>query len=189
MVSICLAISEPHFLIRAPFFVTGLASENANPYPRQLKQALSLIDYLVNAEKVSLSSITLIGDSAGAHLALSLLLHLSHPSPQIPPLKVEGKFAGDVLISPWVRMEMSTELMQANSEKDILSAASLAYWAKNYLGGATLEPWNAPFVTPDEWLSELPVDKILVTYGEDELFRDDIATFSERLKVSSGFRS
>ena len=81
-------------------------------------------------------------------------------------------------------MDVTAESMLANQNRDILSTAALAYWAKNYLGGANMDPWNAPFTAPDEYWSGLPVDDVLVTYGEDELLRDDIIAFGEKLKVS-----
>ncbi|KAH8599505.1 Alpha/Beta hydrolase protein [Bisporella sp. PMI_857] len=51
-----------------------LACEDANHYPRQLQQAVALLDNLLHIQKISPSRITLIGDSAGAHLLISLLL-------------------------------------------------------------------------------------------------------------------
>jgi acetyl esterase/lipase len=165
--------------------LADLACESANRYPRQLQQAVALLDHLLHVEKVLPSSITLLGDSAGAHLLLSLVLHLSHPNPLVAPLKFEGRLSGAVLVSPWVTMDTSAASMQLNKDKDLLSATSLEYWARNFLGGADFDSWNTPTMAPEEWWVDLLVDDILVLYGDDELLRDDTSTFCERLRVSA----
>ncbi|KAG5918833.1 hypothetical protein E4U42_006721, partial [Claviceps africana] len=60
----------------------GLTSRDANQYPRQLRQATSLVRHLVHAQDVAPSRILLLGDSAGAHLLLGLALHLRNPNPR-----------------------------------------------------------------------------------------------------------
>lgn len=162
-----------------------LACESANRYPRQLQQAVALLDHLLHVEELQPSSITLLGDSAGAHLVLSLLLHLSHPNPLVAPLKFQGRLSGAVLVSPWVTMDTSAPSMQLNKDKDVLSASSLAYWARNFLGDADLDSWNTPTMAPEEWWGDLLVDDILALYGDDEILHDDTAVFCERLRVSA----
>jgi acetyl esterase/lipase len=166
---------------------TGLACEDANRYPSQLKQALSLLEHLLQVEKLSPSAITLMGDSAGGHLLLSLLLHLRHPNPLVSPFGIKERLGGAVLVSPWVSMTSSADSMQSNKRKDILSVGALAYWARNFLGEKPFDFWNAPLTAPEEWWSDLLVHEILVVYGEDELLRDDIDILCERLKVNRKF--
>lgn len=165
--------------------LADLACESANRYPRQLQQAIALLDHLLHVEKVLPSSITLIGDSAGAHLALSLVLHLSHPNPLVAPLKLAGRLSGAVLVSPWVTTDTSAASMQLNKDKDVLTASSLEYWARNFLGDANYDSWNTPTMAPEEWWGDLLVDDILVLYGDDELLRDDTLVFCDRLRVSA----
>jgi acetyl esterase/lipase len=148
-----------------------------------LQQAVSLIEHLLHSEKLPASAITLIGDSAGAHLVLSLILHLSHRNPLVSPLEIEGRFASVVLISPWVAMNSSAESIQVNRRKDILSAAALTYWAQNFLGGAVPDPWNTPLMAPEDWWAEILADEVIAMYGDDELLRDDAAILCEKLKV------
>jgi acetyl esterase/lipase len=147
-----------------------------------LQQAVSLVNYLVVSERISPASITLLGDSAGAHLLLSLLLHLNHPKPGIAELKIGTAFASAVLVSPWVKLEPTASTTKARKEDDILTAPSLAYWAKNFLGGAALDPWNSPLMAPADWWDNLPAKKILVTYGEKELLREDAEALCEILQ-------
>jgi acetyl esterase/lipase len=161
----------------------GLACEDANRYPSQLQQAVSLLQHLLRVEKLSPSAITLMGDSAGGHLLLGLLLHLRHPNPLVSPLEIKDQLGGAIFISPWASLKSSAESMQANQHRDILSTAALDYWAQNFLGDSPSDAWNAPLTASAEWWSDLPVHKILVVYGEDELLRDDISILCERIKV------
>jgi acetyl esterase/lipase len=125
----------------------------------------------------------LIGDSAGAHLVLSLLLHLRHPHPLVSHVEIQGHFSGAVLVSPWVTMDTSADSMKSNKGKDILSLTALEYWAQNFLGGASLDCWNSPLIAPEDWWSDLLVDDVLVTYGDRELLRDDISALCTKLEV------
>lgn len=143
-----------------------------------------MIEHLLYSEKLPPSAITLIGDSAGAHLLLSLVLHLSHPNPAVSPLKTEGSFAGVVLISPWVDMNSSTESITSNRRKDLLGAVALAYWAHNFFGDSPPDLWNTALMAPDEWWATVPAKEIVVTYGDDELLRDDAAMLCDKIKVS-----
>lgn len=164
--------------------IAGLVDENNNQYPRQLRQAVHLIEHLLQEKKLPPSAITLIGDSAGAHLTLGLFLHVRHPNPLVPPLDLkEDSFSGAVLVSPWVVLISSAKSLQENRYKDVLDAGALTNWAKNFLIGVDADPWNAPMSAPADWWSDLPVGDILVVYGEDEMLRDDIADFCEILKV------
>ncbi|OAA57631.1 Alpha/beta hydrolase fold-3 [Niveomyces insectorum RCEF 264] len=162
----------------------ALASETANHYPRQLQQAVSLLEYVLNSEKLPPSAVTLVGDSAGGHLAISLLLHLAHPKPQVPPLPMAGRLAGAALISPWViNADPSKGYTDANKNKDILYADALDYWARNFLGAAAPDSWTCPLITPGDWWADIPVDDILVTYGEDELLRENATEFVRVLQA------
>lgn len=82
-------------------------------------------------------------------------------------------------------MDTSAASMRLNKDKDVLSASSLEYWARNFLGGANYDSWNTPAMAPEEWWGDLLVDDILVLYGDDELLRDDTLVFCERLRVSA----
>jgi acetyl esterase/lipase len=174
----------------------ALASERRNRYPAQLRQAAHLLRHLLHVEKVPPASLTLVGDSAGGHLLLGLLLHVNHPNPAVPAVAVEGgRFAGAALVSPWVELgggggsspsSFSSEKVVPGGGKqqqlDIVTPDALAYWARNLLAGAEADPWNSPLSAPREWWADLPVDEVLVTYGGAELFRDDVARLGEVLR-------
>ena len=147
------------------------------------------MDHLLHTENIPPSAITLIGDSAGAHLLLGLVLHISHSNPLVTPLHVDGHFSNAVLISPWVDMHTSVPSMQANKDKDSLTVEALVYWARTFMGITAVDYWNAPLTVPTQWWSDLPVDEILVLYGDNELLKDDTSTFCERLKVHKSHSS
>lgn len=162
----------------------ALASESGNHYPRQLQQAVTLLEYLIYSEATPPSAITLLGDSAGGHLALSLLLHLAHPNPLVSPLPMEGRLSGAALISPWViNMDPGYESLKANEDKDLLSAAALNYWTKNFMGSSTPDYWNSVLTVPAEWWADLPVEDILVTYGNNEVLRDGALDLSKAMQA------
>ncbi|KAM0510718.1 hypothetical protein D7B24_003302 [Verticillium nonalfalfae] len=161
----------------------ALASETGNHYPRQLQQAVALIDYLLDSQSVQPSTITLIGDSAGGHLVLNLLLHLAHPNPLVSPRPIQGRLAGAALISPWVVNGSAGRSMTDNTDKDILSPAALEYWTKNYMGDSAPDYWNSLLTTPAEWWADLPVEDILVVYGDDEVLRDGTAALCEVMQA------
>jgi acetyl esterase/lipase len=161
----------------------SLESENANHYPLQLQEAVSLLRHLINDLKIPSSSITLIGDSAGGHLLLSLLVHFTHPNPFIPALKLETNFSSAIFIFPWVTVSTSAPSMQLNREKDILTLSGLEYWGRNFLAGKEMNRWNTPLIAEGKWWGEIPCEEMLVLYGEDELLRGDIEEFCEKLKA------
>ncbi|KAI5118201.1 hypothetical protein M0805_005555 [Coniferiporia weirii] len=85
-----------------------LAAPNANPFPAQLLDALAGYLYLVHTVGFSPAQIVLVGDSAGANLALALTRYLvSHSASKVEA----GAGAGAglppppgalILLSPWV---------------------------------------------------------------------------------------
>ncbi|OKL64017.1 hypothetical protein UA08_01100 [Talaromyces atroroseus] len=169
----------------------SLASDHANPYPTQLRQAISLLDHVLNTENFPPSSITLIGNSAGSNLLLGLLLHLSHPNPDLPPLHLQNneQLAAAAVISPWCTMEVSAAAMKANADKDVLAPSAIAYWGRNFLGGRAPDPWNTPLIAPAAWWGDVKVDEMLLLYGEDEILRDDTAILCETIKATNPTRT
>jgi hypothetical protein len=50
-------------------------------------------------------------------------------------------------------------------------------------------PWMALYETPESWWCDLPVGRIVITVGEDEVLRDDILVFACRIMVSTERKS
>lgn len=145
------------------------------------------MEHLLHSEGIPPPAITLIGDSAGAHLALSLLLHLRYPNPRVSPVSMEGALSGAVLVSPWVMdMSSASDSMTANRRKDVLKTSALKYWARNFMGNATPDYWTSLLTVPAKWWADLLVDDILVIYGHDEVLRDDISELCEKITAGHG---
>lgn len=161
----------------------GLSLENANKYPCQLRQAASLLDHLLSQRHISPSSIVLLGDSAGAHVLIGLLLHLKHPNPQVPPVEVEGVFAGAAFVSPWLKVHAPAKSIKSSGMDDVVEPQALAFWASLYLGGAPSDPWNDPLTAPRDWWTHLPVNDVFIAYGKDELLRGGCAEFAEIMQA------
>ena len=162
----------------------ALASETGNHYPRQLQQAVALMEYLLHSQSVQPSAITLIGDSAGGHLALSLLLHLAHPNPLVSPLPIQGHLSGAALLSPWVvHTSPESKSMKENEDKDLLSAAALDYWTRNFMGDSAPDHWNSILTAPTEWWADLPAEDILITYGDNEVLRDSASELCDVIQA------
>ncbi|KFY47367.1 hypothetical protein V495_01978 [Pseudogymnoascus sp. VKM F-4514 (FW-929)] len=146
-VSLAFGLSDPSRRDASAVILSyDLACESANRYPRQLQQAVALLDHLLHVEKSRLAS---------------------EPS---KPTSRTAQIRGQII---WRRPRLA----------DLLSATSLEYWARNFLGGADFDSWNTPTMAPEEWWVDLLVDDIVVLYGDDELLRDDTSTFCERLRA------
>ena len=72
------------------FFFVGYTLTPCASYPTQLIQAAEALRYIIHGTKRPASSVMLGGDSAGGNLVLGLLLHLSHPHPDIEPISLKA---------------------------------------------------------------------------------------------------
>ena len=169
-------------------------------YPEQLKQAISLLRYLVDAgkklEDVSHSlprsneetheiQIVMAGDSAGANLALGALSHLLYAHPAIDPMQISSPLRGVLLISPWVCFATSSPSYSQNSNKDVINATILEKWSAYYLGQAKPDHYNQPLSAPATWWEEVndKVREMVILAGTDETPFSDTKKFAEVLKT------
>ncbi|KAM7195737.1 putative xylulose kinase [Rhypophila sp. PSN 637] len=132
------------------------------------------------------------GDSAGALLILSLLLHLGSGDEdngggrheQADPIPTSTpKPALAVLISPWVTL-VSTR--HKNTPSDYLEVQHLHRYGLQYAGGRTSEDnfLASPGSCKDKsrWKRSRPLAGIFVTYGEEEVLADDIEDWIQTLR-------
>ena len=116
--------------------------------------------------------IVLAGDSAGANLALALLLELRDRSEVLP--------AGAVLFSPWVDLGCTAASFETNADVDVLSRESLVRDASEYAGGG--DP-SRPSLSPlRAELGGLP--PLYLQAGGAELLRDDVEAFAARARAA-----
>ncbi|MBN1221994.1 MAG: alpha/beta hydrolase [Candidatus Aminicenantes bacterium] len=139
-------------------------------FPAALEDSTAAYEWLLS-QGMGPDGISVVGDSAGGGLALSLLLALKDKSIPLP--------ACVVCLSPWVDLSCSSPSLESNAAKDpILIPASCRDRAKSYAGEAYLcDPYVSP-VFGD--LTGFP--PLLILVGSDEVLLDD----ARRLAAKAG---
>lgn len=165
--------------------IAGLAPKAV--YPQQLIQAVTALQYLLSAG-YSPENIFVGGDSAGAHIAISLLSHLSHPhpDPSVPRISLHSnKLAGCFLISPWVTFSGTSNSMKENANKDFVIHESLKRYSDMFMNGTKEDEYNTPLSASVEWWKGFRevVGEVGVLVGEYEIFMDDVVSWVDKVKV------
>ncbi|KAL8789183.1 MAG: hypothetical protein Q9213_001290 [Squamulea squamosa] len=138
-------------------------------YPVQLEQTVAGFDHICNIVKDP-SRICLAGDSAGATLQLSLLLHMSKLS---DAGKRRPGFA--TLISPWATLVTPKN---RDTPSDYLNADSLHLYGRQFAG--TQANLKDPLVSPgvcrdrDWWVRASPSGGYCFMYGSEEVFGPEV---------------
>lgn len=118
--------------------------------------------------KLGYERIAVVGDSAGAGLALSSIAG---------GMAKSGRIVGVVAMSPWIDMSLSGESMVTRADADpLLSRETLAEAAALYLGNADARDPRLPNLGGD--LSAMPPVRIHV--GDAEVLLDDSLRFAKR---------
>ncbi|KAJ5833435.1 hypothetical protein N7474_001746 [Penicillium riverlandense] len=154
-------------------------------WPRQLEQAVSLLRYAIETLGKRPSDIVLQGDSSGAHLALAVLSHLAHPKLEgsVAALSLSENLGGAMLLSPWIDFRTHFESYKENAARDVVSAKSLGLWAQAVMGDFTSDEYSHPTLAPTGWWKDLPVARIFLGVGGDEVLLDSIVSFAKKLKA------
>ena len=154
-------------------------------YPTQLTETIAGYKYILSrisgSPKKAASRICFGGDSAGATLLLSLLLHIADQgSLKLPPP------AYATLISPWPTL--TTHLHKPTSS-DFISPSSLHLYASQYASTAsnpssqTLSPGIC--TSYSLWARASPLEGMIVAYGADEVLAPDIVALIRVLRESA----
>ncbi|KAL9009111.1 MAG: hypothetical protein Q9173_005832 [Seirophora scorigena] len=148
-------------------------------YPTQLDQTVAGYDHVCHIIK-NPSRICLAGDSAGATLQLSLLLHLSkssHPGKRLPGFAT--------LISPWATLVTPKN---RNTPSDYLNADSLHLYGRQYAGTARnlKEALVSPGMCKDRewWMRACPSEGFCFMYGSEEVFGPEVRDLIALLRRS-----
>ncbi|KAJ5780062.1 catalytic protein [Penicillium paradoxum] len=154
-----------------------------SPYPRQMNQAIVSLKHLL-ASGYAPGNIIFGGDSAGGHLALSLLSHLHHPRPGGADLstliKPTEKIKGCFLVSPLASFDVEAGSYQKTLSVDVLGKEVVAKWGDLLVRGSSWYEerskgygWGMALDVPEEWWNDLDsVSNILITAGDEEVFWD-----------------
>jgi acetyl esterase/lipase len=152
-------------------------------YPTQLHQAIAGYKYLLSTAHDP-ARIVFSGDSAGATIILSLLLHIGNKTPRKPRTTkaqqikagIEGVVPGMVmLISPWTTL---VSPKHRNTASDYLNADNLHQYARQYVTNRLAI--DDPLVSPGNcidvtwWRNASPSKGFFFSYGSEEVFAPEI---------------
>ncbi|KAJ5107700.1 hypothetical protein N7456_004375, partial [Penicillium angulare] len=153
-------------------------------WPRQLEQAVSLLRYATETLGKRSSNIIIQGDSAGGHLALALLSHLAQPHPQssVPRLSLGEDIRGVLLLSPWIDFGTDWKSFHTNASKDSLSVRGLCLNAEQIFSNEKKDSYSHPLNAPAGWWKSLPVKRIFVGVGGDEILLDSIVALVQNIE-------
>lgn len=159
-------------------------------YPGQLAQAARALDFLLNEQLLRPSELILGGDSAGGNLVLALLAHLKQPQPAVSPVKgfgVKDRFKGVFLISPWVTLPLSSNSFAENPSRDYTSKQTMATFVNFW--SPLEEVWADPLQAGTEFWNTIPVERMFISVGGFECFRDDVVKMAKICDAAIGDRS
>ncbi|KAF9250220.1 transcriptional regulator family: Fungal Specific TF [Penicillium roqueforti] len=88
-----------------------------------------------------------------------------------------------MLLSPWVDFRTDHPSSSENADKDVITAETLNSWARISLGQTAEDEYNCPAKAPAGWWTDLPVSKIFVGAGGDEVLLDPIRQMAEKMKA------
>ena len=154
----------------APVLLPRYRQPPEHPCPAALADMLALWRALPDSH-----SRTLLGDSAGAGLALSLVMALRDAGERLPERVV--------LMSPWTDLSLSGASIDAQSQTDAFFARpGLELMAGRYAGSLDRRD---PRVSP-LWgeLGGLP--PLLIQAGAEEALLDDSTRLAERVRAAGG---
>ncbi|KAF2711736.1 alpha/beta-hydrolase [Pleomassaria siparia CBS 279.74] len=133
----------------ALFVQYRLASNDAGRFPAVLQDALSSYVFLLLSQGYAAANIVVSGDSAGGHVALSLLRYLSTENANLPPPRAV------LLWSPAIDLEAA---------KDPSTVNHSSYYATDYLVG-NFSSWGATKFTEGLDLSDTTLRAYVVQLG------------------------
>ncbi len=148
-------------------------------YPTQLEETISGYDYLYSVTEDA-SRICVAGDSAGATLILSLLLHIAKS-----PDHEKRRPGYATLISPWVTVVTP---QNRNTASDYLNAESLELYGRQY--AVSEQNLQNPLVSPgickdlDWWAIASPSSGFCILFGSEEVFGPEIRVWVAVLRKS-----
>jgi acetyl esterase/lipase len=155
-------------------------------YPVQFREGVEALEYVLNDLGRLPSDVILAGDSAGGNMCLAVLSHLSHPSPDVPEVKIDSKLKAVVLVAPWVSFKTDWPSSQRNQHKDIVVPAVGRMWSSDYLAGRPTSPYAEALEAPESWWEGAQAEQLLCVAGSDEILIDPITKWVEKYKVCQG---
>ncbi|KGN32116.1 alpha/beta hydrolase [Knoellia sinensis KCTC 19936] len=161
-----------------PVFAVDYRRAPENPYPAAFDDALAVSRWMGRAG-VAMDRVVLAGDSAGAHLALSLAIHLAARGEETPAALALHSPVLDPLGSP-ADSRMPSARPPLLAQDPLMPPEFARRAAISFLDGiAADDPRIAVLNAPDDVIAALP--PVLTMVGETELFRTDAERLRDRL--------
>ncbi|KAH8108407.1 alpha/beta-hydrolase [Phellopilus nigrolimitatus] len=169
-----------------------LVGPGAHPFPAQLLDALAGYSYLVSTVGFSPENIIIVGDSAGANLALALTRYLVSYAGALPLLPAPP--GALVLLSPWGDLTGSHDTPGStafrHAPSDFISAPGSNSSASVYAGphGRALlaNAYVSPASKDVEHVSFKGFPRTFISLGDAEILADQIETLRARLAADVG---
>ncbi|KID70553.1 lipase/thioesterase family protein, partial [Metarhizium hybridum] len=122
------------------------------------------------------------------NLVAAVLAHLAHRHPEIDALPLPGPLAAAVMMAPWTALDGGTTnaRLAGYNGADILDRRALEYWAGKYMGDRAPDYYTDASSAPAEWFRGLPVGRILVLAGGNEILLPSIDAFVKTLEAGYG---
>lgn len=149
-------------------------------WPTQLNETRAGFKFLIDSfGEGSGAKICISGDSAGATLMLSMLLHAG-ASEQEGQLASSERPGLAVLLSPWTHLVSELNI---NTPSDYLDKESLQLYAKQYAGeAAKTDDVVSPGLSISNWKKMSPESGYRIIYGAEEVFGSGIDEMVEHMK-------
>ena len=141
-------------------------------WPKQFEETRAAFHFVKESlGRGSAAKICVSGDSAGATLVLSMLLHPAALN-QEPGFDQDDRPALAVLLSPWTHMVSE---LNRNTRSDYLNNDSLHLYARQYAGKLTTnDPVVSPGLSAGRWKKASPLDGYRIIHGSEEVFSPGI---------------
>ena len=143
-----------------------------HPYPAGLTDVTAAYRWLLDAG-TDPDTIVVAGDSAGAGLALTMLLHLKALRLPLP--------AGAAFMCPWLDLTCAAMDEEPDAEEPVMTRETLLRFAEQYTNGHAADELLSPL---DADLSGLP--PVLVQVATVDPLRHDGHALAERLTSAGG---
>lgn len=149
-------------------------------WPTQFNETRNGYKFLLDSFGTDMASkICVSGDSAGATLILSMLLHPG-PLEQEPQFDTQTRPGLAVLLSPWTHLVSD---LNQNTASDYLDRNSLHLYAKQYAGQSTKSnEIISPGLSQGRWSRASPKGGFRITHGQEEVFGPGIQELARHMK-------
>jgi hypothetical protein len=130
-------------------------------------------------------------------LSLSLLSHLHHPRPNSPDIdnRVDSSLPlkGCFVVSPLASFNLGSNSYNRIFSSDVLCKETVGGWGELFIAESPWHEeitnglgWGMALDVPEKWWEGLDVvENVLVTGGEEEVFRDHIEQLVDVLRSKS----